>query len=308
MGKEFPVAEGTPFPGVQTLTHIDLRQDRARTSRFFGWIHYKAIGHLTGTLDYVLIVTASIVAGVGYHSLVLHGDVPNLMPYVAAGNIVAALFVLGATSRGNYSPSAIVSARRQVRSVTLFWSLAFLSLALFLFLAKSGPDFSRGTIVIFGLLGFVLLLGSHLWISTTLKKALAQGAIAGDRAITIGDRDAVMALSQASILHKAGAREIRRYLLPPFNGSDYAETAFASSKKPSTSREAHYVDCVLLALQWNDERRRNLICERLQDPSDPGPAAAGSACAVDLRKRRRSSPGNSRSSFSGRLCLRASWH
>ena len=24
------------------------------------------------------------------------------------------------------------------------------------------------------------------------------------------------------------------------------------------------VDCVLLALQWNDEHRRNLICERLQ--------------------------------------------
>ena len=263
MGKEFPVAEGTPFPGVQTLTHIDLRQDRARTSRFFGWIHYKAIGHLTGTLDYVLIVTASIVAGVGYHSLVLHGDVPNLMPYVAAGNIVAALFVLGATSRGNYSPSAIVSARRQVRSVTLFWSLAFLSLALFLFLAKSGPDFSRGTIVIFGLLGFVLLLGSHLWISTTLKKALAEGAIAGDRAITIGDRDAVMALSQASILHKAGAREIRRYLLPPFNGSDYRDGLRVIEEAIHFTR-SNSVDCVLLALQWNDERRRNLICERLQ--------------------------------------------
>ena len=177
MGKEFPIAEGTPFPGVQAPGHIDLRQDRFQTSRFFGWIHYKAIGHLTGTLDYVLIVTASIVAGVG---LSLRSsfmcDVPNLMPYVAAGNIVAALFVLGATSRGNYSPSAIVSARRQVRSVTLFWSLAFLSLALFLFLAKSGTDFSRGTIVVFGVLGFVLLLGSHLWISATLKKRLGAWA------------------------------------------------------------------------------------------------------------------------------------
>jgi undecaprenyl-phosphate galactose phosphotransferase/putative colanic acid biosynthesis UDP-glucose lipid carrier transferase len=263
MGKEFPVAEGTPFSGVPAPGHLDLSQDRSSTSRVFGWIHYKAIGHLTGTLDYVLIVTASILAGVGYHSLVLHGDIPNLMPYVAAGNIVAALFVLGGTSRGNYSPSAIVSARRQVRSVTLFWSLAFLSLALFLFLAKSGPDFSRGTIIVFGLLGFVLLLGSHLWISTTLKKALAEGAVAGDRAITIGDRDAVMALSQASILHKAGAREIRRYLLPPFNGSDYRDGLRVVEEAIHFTR-SNAVDCVLLALQWNDERRRNLICERLQ--------------------------------------------
>ena len=263
MGNEFPVAGETPFLGLQSPRQLNLHQDRSQTSRFFGRIHYKAIGRLTGTLDYVLIVTASIVAGAGYHSVILQGDVPNLMPYVGAGNIVAALFVLGATSRGNYSPSAIVSARRQVRSVMLFWSLAVLSLALFLFLAKSGPDFSRGAITIFGLLGFVLLLGFHLWISATLKNALARGTIAGDRAITIGDRDTVMALSQASILQKAGAREVRRYLLPPFNGSTYADGLRVIEEAIHFTR-SNSVDCVLLALQWSDERRRNLICERLQ--------------------------------------------
>ena len=202
MGKEFPVASGTPFLGSQIPGQFDLGQDRSRTSRFFGWIHYKAIGQLTGALDYALIVTASIVAGVGYHSVILQGDVPNVMPSAGAGNIVAALFILGATSRGNYSPNAIVSARRQARSVTLFWSLAFLSLGLFLFLAQSGPDFSRGAIVIFGLLGFVFLLGSHLWISATFKNALARGRIAGDRAIIIGDRNAMMGLSEASLLQR----------------------------------------------------------------------------------------------------------
>ena len=140
------------------------------------------------------------------------------MPYVGAANIVAALFILGTASRRNYSPSAIVSARGQVRSVMSFWSLAFLSLAFFLFLAKSGPDFSRGTITSFGLLGLVLLLGFHLWISTTLKNALARGTIAGDRAITIGDRGAVMALSPQAFCRRPALREIRRYLLPPSNG------------------------------------------------------------------------------------------
>ena len=251
MGKEFPVAGAHPSRGRRPPGSLRLGQDRSRTSRLFGWIHYKAIGQLTGTLDYVLIVTASIVAGVGYHSVILQGDVPNLMPYVGAGNIVAALFILGATSRGNYSPSAIVSARRQVRSVILFWSLAFLSLALFLFLAKSGPDFSRGTIIIFGLLGFVLLLGFHLWISATLKNALARGTIAGDRAITIGDRDAVMALSQASILQKAGAREIRRYLLPPFNGSRLR-------RRPSRNRRSNTIH----AIQQRGLRAARIAMER----------------------------------------------
>jgi undecaprenyl-phosphate galactose phosphotransferase/putative colanic acid biosynthesis UDP-glucose lipid carrier transferase len=263
MGKEFPVPDGTSLLGLQSPGHLELRQDRSRTSRLFGWIHYKTIGHLAAAVDYALIVTAGILAGVGYHFLILHGDVPNLVLYVAAGNIVAALFVLGATSRGNYSPSALVSARRQVRSIMLFWPLAFLSLALFLFLAKSGPDFSRGTIATFGLLGFVSLLGFHLWVSATLKSALARGVIAADRAITIGDREAVMAVSQANILQKTGAREVKRYLLPPFSGSDYADGLRMLDDAIHFTRSDR-VDCVLLALQWNDEFRRNLICERLQ--------------------------------------------
>lgn len=263
MEKAFQVAGSTPFLGSRVPEPIHLGQDDVRRSRLFGWVRYRVVGRLAATLDYALIVLASIVAGVVYHWAILQGDVPNLMPYVAAGNIVAALFVFGAASRGNYSPIAIVSTRRQLRSVVIFWSLSFLSLALFLFLAKSGPDFSRGTIIIFGLLGFLLLLGSNLWISAGLKKALARGTLAGDRAITIGDRDAMLSLSHESLLQKAGAREIKRYLLPPLTELSYADGARVVDEAIQFTR-SNSVDCVLLALQWNDEHRRNLICERLQ--------------------------------------------
>ena len=226
-GRRFLVAEARPF----RVRKLQGRSPSIRISpgrrALFGWVHYRVNRSAYWSPGLRLIVVASIVAGVIYHSAILQGDVPNLMPYVAAGNIVAALFVFGATSRGNYSPSAIVSTRRQLRSVVFFWWLAFLSLALFLFLAKSGPVFSRGTIVIFGLLGFVLLLGSHLWISASLKKALARGTLAGDRAITIGDRDVVMALSHESLLQRAGAREIRRYFLPPMTESNYERRHYA---------------------------------------------------------------------------------
>jgi hypothetical protein len=258
MVKALQVAQDTPFLGSRASEPIDLGRDEVRKSRLFGWVRYRVIGRLAATLDYALIVLASIVAGVVYHSAILQGDVPDLMPYVAAGNIVAALFVFGAASRGNYSPIAIVSTRRQLRSVVIFWSLSFLSLALFLFLAKSGPDFSRGTIVIFGVLGFVLLLGSNLWISASLKRALARGTLAGDRAITIGDRDAMMSLSHESLLQKAGAREIKRYLLPPLTELSYADGARVVDEAIQYTR-SNSVDCVLLALQWNDQHRRDMI-------------------------------------------------
>ena len=262
MRKEFPFSGGAPFLGSQTPGQVE-RQVKPRYRESLDGFATKRSGTSPELLDYVLILTACIAAGVGYHSLILRGSVPDLMQYVAAGNIVAALFVLGSASQGNYNPSKIVSARLQVRSIILFWSLALLSFAFFLFLAKSGPDFSRGTIVIFGMLGLALLLASHVWISAALKDALARGILAGDRAITIGDREVVMGLSQTSILQKSGAREIRRYVLPPLAGADYAEGLRLIDEAIKFTR-SNSVDCILLALQWSDERRRNLICERLQ--------------------------------------------
>jgi len=263
MGKQFPVLGGTPFLGPPAPEQIELGLSDSRAARFFAWIHYQSVGRLAGILDYVLIVCASILAGAGYHTFILRGDVPNLLPYIAAGNIVAGLYILGVASQGNYSPSTLVSARRQLRSIIFFWSLAFLSLSLFLFLAKSGPDFSRGTIILFGILGLVFLLVSHVGIASSLNVALARATLAGDRAITIGERETVGGLSPTSLLQKAGAREIRRYLLPPQAGPDDAAGLRLIDEAVQFAR-AHSVDCVLLALQWSDERLRDLICDRLQ--------------------------------------------
>ena len=169
--------------------------------------------------------------------------------------------------------------------IILFWSLAFLSLALFLFLAKSGPDFSRGTIIIFGILGFLLLLVSHIWISATLKGALARATLAGDRAITIGDSEAVRDLSPTSILQKAGAREIRRYLLPSLTGSDdtaglrlIRKLLWAAATKSCSSSDCHHEGCFFrnepklvrvvlqnrVLRQWRCRRRSTAITTRLR--------------------------------------------
>ena len=87
--------------------------------------------------------------------------------------------------------------------------------------------------------------------------------IAADRAITIGEKEAVGHLSPTSVLRKAGAREIRRYLLLPATGADDAAGLRLIDEAVQFAR-AQRVDCVLLALQWNNQRLRNLICDRLQ--------------------------------------------
>jgi Undecaprenyl-phosphate glucose phosphotransferase len=107
------------------------------------------------------------------------------------------------------------------------------------------------------------LIASHILISATLKVALARATLAGDRAVTIGDIEVVRNLSPTSILKKAGAREIRRYLLPNFTEFD-EKTAVCLIDEAVQFARSNNIDCILLALQWSDERLRNLICDRLQ--------------------------------------------
>ena len=110
MSEELPVLGGTPFKGLLTHGQLGQGQDKFRT--FVERIHYKVVGCLTAALDYVLIVTASIVPESPLFNHPSSGC-SNLMAYVGAANIVAALFILGGASRGSYTPSAIVSASRQ---------------------------------------------------------------------------------------------------------------------------------------------------------------------------------------------------
>jgi undecaprenyl-phosphate galactose phosphotransferase/putative colanic acid biosynthesis UDP-glucose lipid carrier transferase len=254
---------GKQFPGSTSFLPREVARNDTLVSRIGARLPYKAIGHLTGALDYILIVAACVVAGIAYHALILGGDVPDLMQYVGAGNVIAALFVFGAASQGLFNPSKLVLGRYQVRSIIFFWSVALLSFASFLFLAKAGPDFSRGTLVLFGVLGLVLLILVHLWISAVVKDGLARGTLAGDRAITICDRDAAMDLSATSILQKSGAWEIKRYLLPPLTEPNYAAGLRVVEEAMQFAR-SNRVDSILLGLHWSDDQRRDVICRRLQ--------------------------------------------
>ena len=96
---------------------------------------------------------------------------------------------------------------------------------------------------------------------------MARGLLRGDRAILVGDREALENLSRLEVLRKSGAREVARFELPPSaQGTEYDFTVLDKAIEAARLVEA---DSVLLALQWGDARRRNFVCERLQKSSYP---------------------------------------
>lgn len=225
---------------------------------------YGNVGPITAILDCVLIVAASIAAGIAYHLAVL-GSIGDIRAFAGIGANTALLFALLAKSRGMYRPTALLWAS-EWRRIVASWGAVLLAMVSFLFLLKLGGSYSRGAMVGFGALGLALLLISRAAIVNRLRNALARGRVAGKRAIMVGEREELDHRSGGDLLRKYAIREVGRFELPQGNGDDRAvrQDSLAVLSAAIDSARDTQADVVLLALRWTDTLRYNLVREQLR--------------------------------------------
>jgi undecaprenyl-phosphate galactose phosphotransferase/putative colanic acid biosynthesis UDP-glucose lipid carrier transferase len=244
-----------------------IRQETVISERrpFFRFTSYRTVGFLIALTDLFLIVTASVIAGIGYHALSL-GSIGDVREFVAIGVDSGLLFILAIQPTGCYRASNVASSRKRLGELILVWLLVLLIVMASLFLLKTGESFSRASIVLFGFLGLSLLLSSRIVVARKLAGALARGTLQGRRAIVIGDHVELPDTSAFHLLQKYGSREIGRFQLPPGAAGDDLPTkgdldvlddAIESARK-------NRAEIILLALRWTDILRRDLVRERLQ--------------------------------------------
>src|SRR6516164_7625624 len=167
--------------GIQKLAisaiaepHSDCARGRRATSQFR--LPYHLVEPITFTADIILMVTVSLLAGIGYNYFFL-----GLMPAANAIQTYAAIGVLTLTNvsailtaRGDYRVSSLVSFYRQARDLTIIWTGVFLVLIGVAFSLKVSANFSRGATLMF----FALGLGSMIAWRRFLAHALSAGAFA----------------------------------------------------------------------------------------------------------------------------------
>jgi Undecaprenyl-phosphate glucose phosphotransferase len=231
----------------------------AQRSTAFKLLSYRSFSNLVAIFDGGMIVAISVLAAIAYHFVFL-SSFPLIKPYLSTGIVAATIFCSLSASAGLYSTTALLSWRRQTTYMLLFWMVVLLVLGLIFFLLKVGSSYSRGSLISFAILGFSFLLCSRFVALKILSDAMAHGLFRGDRAILVGDREALETLSRLDVLRKSGAREVARFELPP-SEDDTQLTVLDKAIEAARLIEA---ESVLLALQWGDARRRNFVCERLQ--------------------------------------------
>lgn len=225
-------------------------------------LSYRNIGLTTAIVDCLLIIFGSVVAGVGYH-LSAFGHVGDVLGFIGVGCNAAFLFVLLARSQGMYRPATLHSNPRQFRSLVVAWgAVVFVTVAL-LFLLKVGHNYSRVSLVTFGVLGLALLAAWHAIVGKLVRGAIARGSIPGQPAVIVGEAQELSHYPSLDLLQVYGVHEIVRIELPESadDGSGLMEHAL---RKAVDAAQASSAEMVLLVLKWTNWKRYEAVREHLR--------------------------------------------
>jgi Undecaprenyl-phosphate glucose phosphotransferase len=202
--------------------------------------------------DFVLLVGASVLAGIGYHRIFLD-SIPSVEPYVAIGALAALNVTTILTALRAYRLQTLVNLKHQARDVAVVWIAVFLTLLGLAFTLKVGEALSRGATLGFFIVGLSFLLVWRSALAHFIAKALANGTFAKQRTMIIGDKTLLPASRVLT--------ELRRYGYTPNaiveidSKEDIASTAVITmqDKLNSVVRAARdqQVDSIFLLFPWD---------------------------------------------------------
>ncbi|CCD84523.1 putative Undecaprenyl-phosphate glucose phosphotransferase, WcaJ [Bradyrhizobium sp. ORS 285] len=191
-------------------------------------VHYAAVEPFAIATDIATITTSSVLSGFLYHLQDAAGA-NDVSKSVGLAILVSALFVSLMKIRGMYRPAELLILPRQVRATCLTWVTAFLVLAGALFALKIGSEFSRGTSVVFAMLGLSALILNRRVTEYLLVKGLAEKRFSGRNIVLITDEDSKDNAGLTQLLTDTGFRVKRHFLLPePGAGPDQRQRIVAS--------------------------------------------------------------------------------
>lgn len=251
-----------PSDGVHAVAHVSSSDSSTRVQHKLA-LPFDLLEPSVAAVDVVVVVTASVFAGVGYHWFFLN-YVPNVIPYVLIGALASLNFVTNVIALGSYRFGALVNFRRQVFHTTLAWVGVFLILLGVAFSLKMGETLSRGATFGFLAVGLFFLLAWRAVLVRLLINALANGAFAKQKTILICE--------QTLLSGSKALREMRRYGYTPSAVFDIGE--FEGSASPSdrlldtlnsvirVARE-EAIENVLLFISWDHSHCIDIILNTL---------------------------------------------
>ncbi len=138
--------------------------------------------------DALALFAMCIIVGTVYH-LAAFGESPVFENLYQVGGLIGLLFILPNIARYEYQFTNYLTSRGHTKRLFLLWNLVFLSTAALGFLTKTSTHFSRLTILLFYIFGFMTILLVRSTIVHMVRASSKQGNISVRRAFLVGTPD-----------------------------------------------------------------------------------------------------------------------
>jgi putative colanic acid biosynthesis UDP-glucose lipid carrier transferase len=164
-------------------------------------LSYQSLQAIAAGFDMCVLVLASVLGFILYQYF-LTSQLVSPNDGLGVGVVAGALFVVLSRSRGLYEIQALLAPARHFSQVLSIVAITCLALVYIMFLLKVGSEYSRGSMIAFGVLAFVFVPFGRQLFARASAVGIQTGVIIGRRAVTLGE---------ASELERLAPPELRRF-------------------------------------------------------------------------------------------------
>jgi Undecaprenyl-phosphate glucose phosphotransferase len=215
-------------------------------------------------IDCALIITLSILTGLGYHLIFLNFT-PDIAPYLAIGVLAFSNFAAILWAKGAYQFNNLTNFKRQMYDVPTIWTVVFLVLLGVAFSLKIGEVLSRGATFGFFILGLTSLLVWRGILAHLLAKALENGAFSERRIVVIGEERRLLSSQILPELQRCGYRPAKVFSISQESDTtpDLPSTLGEAIENTINAVRKDTIQDIFLMIPWARNRWIEFIVDSL---------------------------------------------
>jgi Undecaprenyl-phosphate glucose phosphotransferase len=227
------------------------RQSRAASARAY----FSVLAALT---DAAAIIASALAIGWAYH-LVALGELPFNDNLIQIGIVISLFVILPNVLRQEYQIGNFLEFSGHARRSFQLWNLAFAAAIVLGFLTKTSMIFSRGTVALFYVGGFLALAAGRYLLVRVAQTGAKTGALSARRIFLVGFEEEIMAFATRHQPWNLGMQIVGVQVLPR-----QADAALAGDALAEAVRRARISapDDVFVLMGWDSKGLIDLAIDR----------------------------------------------
>ena len=217
-----PLPAHRPVARRSLARRMDLRLPRRIIVRNANPLLRSSFSLIASTVDATAIMAAALMSGSFYHAAI-YGSPPVIDPLVHMGGATLLVVIIANILRGEYAIANYLTSDGHVLRQFRIWTMAIVAGTVLAFLTKTGDVYSRGTVLAFFTLGFLMLAAAHVGLVALVRRLSRHGPMLARRVFLVGSDTHVLGFISRHWPMSHGIQIVGVANLSPRGLSDHAD-------------------------------------------------------------------------------------